>query len=154
MKKIGFVLVVLFVFLAAFYLLWHPFLYDRLYFDELGLRGGRRYQDVIRTMGTPLNVELYENRYYVYYDGLVFVYDNLERGTVESVRITGEQHRFGYWHIGVGTPRRKVESVYRHIKKILDLDEKEFGAIEGETWIWFEFNESNFVSKITLSNGL
>lgn len=154
MKKIGLVPVVLLILLVALYLVWHPFLYDGRYFAELGLSDGRRYHDVMHNMGEPLHVEAHENRYYVDYDGLVFVYDNLEKGAVESVRITGEQYRFGYWRIGVGTPRRKVESVYRHVKKILDLGENEFGVIEGETWIWFEFDKDHFVSKITLSNGL
>lgn len=155
MKKAILIILVLFIIAVIFCLMNHPIIvYERQYFKGIGINGAWRYRDIVADKGEPISVEQYEDRYYINYDGLVLVYDNIENGIMQSARITGKQYRFGFWRIGIGTPRKKVESVYKHIKKILDLPENEFGVIDGGTWVYFNFDENDCVSKITLTSGL
>ena len=89
------------------------------------------------------------------YDGLKIRYGSqLETGVLECVTITGNQYKFGFWKIGVGTSRKKIESVYKHIRKIKDLPNDEFGIIEGDTWVWFKFDKNNNVSQIDITIGI
>ena len=58
------------------------------------------------------------------------------------------------WRIGVGSTRKKVESVYRHIKKIHGMRDNEVGVIDGLRWVTYVFDENDIVKEIYLSNGL
>lgn len=154
MKKIILILLPI-LFLINLYLMHHPIIaYERHYYEKIGIPRSWRYNDIVEAKGEPIGTDQNEDRYYVNYDGLVLVYDNIENGIIQSVRITGKQYRFGLWRIGIGTPRKKVESIYKHIKKILDMPKNEFGVIDGTTWVYFNFDENNCVSKITLTTGL
>lgn len=140
--------------MAMVYIIFHPFIYEQNYFRKIGIKGAWLYQSVVNDKGEPLSVEIHEEHHYVNYADLVLVYDNIEKGVMQAAHITGEQYRFGLWKIGVGTPRKKLESVYRHVKKILDMPEDEFGVIDGGTWVYFEFDENDCISKVTLTRGL
>ena len=91
----------------------------------------------------------------VCYDGMKIRYGSqLETGVFECVTITGNQYKFGIWKIGVGTSRKRIESIYKHIRKIKDLPNDEFGIIEGDTWVWFKFDKNNNVSQINITTGI
>ena len=98
----------------------------------------------------------------MHYDGVEFGYTCIESGILDYAKVTGKQYRFGMWRIGVGSTRKKVESVYRH--KIqwsteeeievcdYDYENKEF--IYSEPWLNFEFDENNLVKAIYNFDGL
>lgn len=137
------------------YFVYHPLVYCTNYYSSLGLGHSWLYNDIIYSIGYPV-LETYDvsGQILMNYDGFTIVHSNKKNGIMESVRITGNQYRFGYFQIGVGTSKKQLQRIYKHIKKIKDLPKNEFGVIENNTWIWFEFDESNCVSKMTLTLGL
>lgn len=65
--------------------------------------------------------------------------------------ITDPDIRFGILKIGVGSSKGIVEGMYRFKKKLVDLDENEFGINDGANTIVFEYDEQNRVKKMYLS---
>lgn len=138
------------------YFLHHPLRYQINYFRQLGIGQVHLYDSIIENKGEPLSIQQNEEgQWNVCYDGLEIKYGkHLETGIFECVTITGKQYKFGLWKIGIGTSREKIESVYRHIRKIKDLPDNEFGAIDGDTWVWFKFDANNNVCQIDLTDGI
>ena len=143
------------ILIFGIYLLRHPiFCYEKDYFGKVGLPSGHLYRSVVEKMGEPLRIEKTEDGYYiVHYNGLELG-TGIKLGIVQYVKVTGEQYRFGMWRIGVGSTRKKVESVYRHIKKIHGMRDNEVGVIDGLRWVTYVFDENDIVKEIYLSNGL
>lgn len=154
MKKIMLILISLIAGLLILYSVYFPRVYENNYFEEIGIKGAWLYRNVVADKGNPLNIEINDGRYYVHYDGLVLIYDDIKKDIIQSARIVGEQYRFGFWRIGIGTSRKKIESVYKNVRKIIDLPEDEFGVIDGDMRVYFNFDEKGFVSKITLTDGI
>ena len=88
----------------------------------------------------------------MHYDGVEFGYTCIESGILDYAKVTGKQYRFGMWKIGVGSTRKKVESVYRH--KIQWSTDTIVQICEGETWVKFEFDENNIVKAIYIALGV
>ena len=143
------------ILIFGIYLLRHPiFCYEKDYFGKVGLPKNHLYKSVVEKMGEPLRIEKTEDGYYiVHYNGLELG-TGIKLGIVQYVKVTGEQYRFGMWRIGVGSTRKKVESVYRHIKKIHGMRDNEVGVIDGLRWVTYVFDENDIVKEIYLSNGL
>ena len=143
------------ILIFGIYLLRHPiFCYEKDYFGKVGLPRAKLYESVVEKMGEPLRIEKTEDGYYiVHYNGLELG-TGIKLGIVQYVKVTGEQYRFGMWRIGVGSTRKKVESVYRHIKKIHGMRDNEVGVIDGLRWVTYVFDENDIVKEIYLSNGL
>ena len=140
--------------IAGIYQLRHPsiFCYEKDYFSRVGFKDLCSYEEVVCKKGEPLKIEKKEGwGSIVYYDGVEFGCSNVKDWIVEYIKITGTQYRFGIWKVGVGTTRRKIESVYRHKMKWSTKDEIE--VCEGETWINFEFDENNHVKAMYISIG-
>ncbi|MDO4504499.1 MAG: hypothetical protein Q4B84_05135 [Clostridia bacterium] len=125
--------------------------YEKDYFGKVGLPESHLYKSVVEKMGEPLRIEETEDGYIVYYNGLEFAYGSIETGAIKYVKVTGKQYRFGMWRIGVGSTRKKVESVYRH--KIQWSTDTIVQICEGETWVKFEFDENNIVKAIYIALG-
>ena len=143
--------------ILGIYQLRHPmiFRYEKDYFGKVGLPRAKLYESVVEKMGEPLRIEEKNDwGYVVHYDGLELGYPCIELGALEYVKVTGNQYRFGMWRIGVGSTRKKVESVYRHIKKIHGMRDNEVGVIDGLRWVTYVFDENDIVKEIYLSNGL
>ena len=145
---------------AVYYFLRHPlFLYEKNYFEKIGIKGGRNYENVIANKGEPIKKEINKSFFLAKYDGLELGFadkhpDIKDPPNIMSyAKITGKQYRFGRQKIGVGSTRKKVESVYKHIKKIIHLPDNQFGAIDGGKWVEYTFNEQNIVSEITILVG-
>ncbi len=140
--------------IAGIYQLRHPsiFCYEKDYFSKVGLPRALLYKSVVEKMGEPLKIEKIENwGNVVYYGGLELGYICIKSGALEYVKVTGTQYRFGIWKVGVGTTRKKIESVYRH--KIRWSTEKIIQVCEGETWVKFEFDENNLVKAVYIAIG-
>ena len=140
--------------IAGIYQLRHSsiFCYEKDYFSRVGFGDLCSYEEVVCKKGEPLKIEKKEGwGSIVYYDGVEFGCSNVQDWIVEYIKVTGAQYRFGIWKVGVGTTRKKIESVYRHKIKWSTKDEIE--VCEGETWINFEFNENNHVKAIYISIG-
>ena len=144
------------ILIFGIYLLRHPiFCYEKDYFGKVGLPSGHLYRSVVEKMGEPIWIEKKEDwGDIVHYDGVEFGYTCIESGILDYAKVTGEQYRFGMWRIGVGSTRKKVESVYRHIKKIHGMRDNEVGVIDGLRWVTYVFDENDIVKEIYLSNGL
>lgn len=156
MKKKRYIkpLIVIAALSVLIYYCFHPLIYEKNYYWKLGIGESHLYESVVKRKGEPLSVRQNEDEdWIVYYDGLEIKYDVIT-AAFRSVTVTGSQHRFGIRRIGLGTPRKKIESVYRHIQKMKDLPDNEFGVIDGGKWVWFGFDENNNVSKITIADGL
>ncbi len=156
MKKMLYIAAI--IVMAAFILLYfcfHPLIYQTNYFSKLGIGKSHLYSSVIRKKGKPLGVQQDDSGdWIVHYDGMDIRYgEQLQTGAFKCVTITGNQYRFGIWKIGVGSSQKKIKSIYRHIEKINDLPEGEFGVIEGSTWVWFKFDKNNNVSEIDITLG-
>ena len=55
------------------YILRHPlFSYEKNYFEKIGIKGGRNYENVIANKGEPLKKEVSNNCFIMHYDGLKF----------------------------------------------------------------------------------
>ena len=141
------------ILIFGIYLLRHPiFCYEKDYFGKVGLPRAKLYESVVEKMGEPLRIEEKNDwGYVVHYDGLELGYPCIELGALEYVKVTGKQYRFGMWKIGVGSTRKKVESVYRH--KIQWSTDTIVQICEGETWVKFEFDENNIVKAIYIALG-
>ena len=139
--------------IIGIYQLRHPsiFYYEKDYFGKVGLPESHLYESVVEKMGEPLRIEETEDGYIVYYNGLELAYGSIKTGAVKYVKVTGEQYRFGMWKIGVGSNRKEVESVYRHITKSTGLPQNCLGVIEGLRWITYEFDENDIVREIRFS---
>lgn len=144
------------VLILVVYFCFHPLVYQTDYFSKLGIGESHLYDSIVQKKGKPLSVQQNNDKdWIVCYNGLKIRYgEQIETGALKCVTITGDQYKFGIWKIGVGTSRKKIESVYKHIRKIKDLPDDEFGVIEGETWVWFKFDEKNNVSQINITNGI
>jgi len=154
MKKALTILIAVAILVTCCYFIRYPWFYERNYFEKIGVNGAWFYEDIIHDKGIPIIEEIVDEYKYVYYDGLVLVFDKgTKQWIMQSARITGDQYRFGLWHIGVGSARKEVESVYKNVKKMKDLSQDEFGVIDDGVWVVFTFDENNSVSKITLTNG-
>lgn len=156
MKKYIIAIIVVFVFVSLIYFYFHPLIYQIDYFSKLGIGESHLYDSIVQKKGKPLSIwQNDDQNWIVCYDGLKIRYGaQLETGVFECVTITGNQYKFGFWKIGVGTSRKKLESVYKHICKIKDLPIDEFGIIEGDTWVWFKFDKNNNVSQIDITTGI
>ena len=141
------------ILIFGIYLLRHPiFCYEKDYFGKVGLPSGHLYRSVVEKMGEPIWIEKKEDwGDIVHYDGVEFGYTCIESGILDYVKVTGKQYRFGMWKIGVGSTRKKVESVYRH--KIQWSTDTIVQICEGETWVKFEFDENNIVKAIYIALG-
>ena len=140
------------ILIFGIYLLRHPiFCYEKDYFGKVGLPESHLYESVVEKMGEPLRIEETEDGYIVYYNGLELAYGSIKTGAVKYVKVTGKQYRFGMWRIGVGSTRKEVESVYRHITKSTGLPQNCLGVIEGLRWITYEFDENDIVREIRFS---
>ncbi len=153
MKKILYIAAVIAA--AMLYFVFRPLFYQTNYFSELGIGESHLYSDIVRKKGKPLSVRQDDGGdWIVHYDGMDIRYGSeLQTGALECVTVTGNQYSFGTEKIGVGSSRKKVYNVYRHIRKINDLPKNEFGVIEGSTWVWFKFDENNNVSQIDITSG-
>ena len=140
------------ILIFGIYLLRHPiFCYEKDYFGKVGLPKNHLYKSVVEKMGEPLRIEKTEDGYYiVHYNGLELG-TGIKLGIVQYVKVTGKQYRFGMWRIGVGSTRKEVESVYRHITKSTGLPQNCLGVIEGLRWITYEFDENDIVREIRFS---
>lgn len=154
MKK--YCIIAIIVLLVLIYFCFHPLVYQTNYFSKLGIGQSHLYDSIVQNKGEPLSIEQNnDQKWILYYDGLTIRYGSqLETGAFECVSVTGNQYTFGIWKIGVGTSRKKIESVYRHIRKIKDLPNDEFGIIEGDTWVRFRFDENDNVSQIDITTGI
>lgn len=143
-------------FIILTYFSFHPLIYQKNYFCKIGIGNSHLYNNIIQKKGTPLDIKRTDDgNWNVYYDGLKITYGTqLNTGVFKCVTITGNQYKFGMWKIGIGTPRTKVESVYRHIKKVKDLPTNEFGVIDGGTWVWFKFDKDNNVIQLDLTTNV
>lgn len=158
MRKIPHIMtiVIIVVLVLLIYFCFHPLVYQTNYFSKLGIGKSHLYDSIIQKKGEPLSLRQDDGgNWIVSYDGLDIKYGTqLQTGVFECVTITGNQYRFGFWKIGVGTSRKKIENVYKHISKIKDLPKDEFGIIEGNTWVWFKFDKNDNVSQIDITTGI
>lgn len=158
MKKMPYVtiIIVIVVLILLIYFCFHPLIYQTNYFSKLGIGQSHLYNSIIQKKGKPLSIQQDNSgNWIVCYDGLKIKYGTqLQTGVFECITITGNQYRFGIWRIGVGTSRKTIENIYKHISKIKDLPKDEFGIIEGDTWVWFKFDKNNNVSQIDLTTGM
>lgn len=137
------------------YFCFHPLIYQMDYCSSVGIGTSHLYDSVVQRKGKPLSVQQDDDKdWFVCYDGLKINYGKRLEGAFECVIVTGKQYRFGIWGIGVGTSRKKIESVYKHIFKMRDVSKDEFGIIDwGDTWVLFKFDKNNNVSRIYISDG-
>lgn len=155
-NRLRYITVVFFIAVLTLYFYFHPLIYQIDYFSKLGIGKSHLYSSIIQAKGEPLQImQDNEENWIICYNGLKFRYGKqIQTGVFKCVTITGSQYRFGIWKIGIGTSRKKVESVYKHIRKINDLPKNEFGVIEGDTWVWFKFDGNNRISQIDLTYGI
>ena len=115
MKK--YCIIAIIVLLVLIYFCFHPLVYQTNYFSKLGIGQSHLYDSIVQNKGEPLSIEQNDDQKWIlYYDGLTIRYGSqLETGAFECVSVTGNQYTFGIWKIGVGTSRKKIESVYRRI---------------------------------------
>ncbi len=159
MKKILYItaiIIIVVLIVLLIYFCFHPLVYQTNYFSKLGIGQSHLYDSIVQKKGKPLSLERDDTQNWILcYDGLKIRYGSqLETGVLECVTITGNQYKFGIWKIGVGTSRKKIESVYKHIRKIKDLPNDEFGIIDGDAWVWFKFDKNNNVSQIDITTGI
>ena len=135
------------------YYIFHPFVYYTRYFEKINIKSFL-YEDILKEKGPPNKTEIRDDELIAYYDGLTVI---LNKGVYDYIlvraEVTGIQYRFGIWSIGIGTDRKKVESVYKYVKKIIDLPDNEFGVIEDYVWVNYKFNSSDQVDKILIFYG-
>ena len=147
-------------FLICYILRYPLFSYEKNYFEKIGIKGGCSYRNVIANKGEPLRKEVNDNFFIIHYDGLKlgFVEKNANikdnpSDVMSYADITGKQYRFGRQNIGVGSTRKEVESVYKHIRKITGMQKNRFGVIDKGKWVKYTFNDENLVSEITILVG-
>ncbi len=119
--------------------------YDTNYWKSVG----ESYDIVLQKFGTPIKVETDTTCFKAYYENInIICYTN---GSTYLAEITDPDIRFGILKIGVGSSKGIVEGMYRFKKKLVDLDENEFGINDGANTIVFEYDEQNRVKKMYLS---
>ncbi len=154
-KRVAVVIIVVVLIVLFIYFCFHPLVYQSDYYSELGIGQNHLYSGVVQKKGEPLKVWQNDNGdWIVSYDGLDIRYGKQLKGIFECVTITGNQYRFGIWKIGIGTSRKKIESIYKHMNKLKDLPKDEFGVIEGYTWVRFKFDKDGNVSQIKITQGI
>lgn len=87
---------------------------------------------------------------YRQYDGICLVYD--EEELFRRAEIYDDSYKFEKG-ISVGSKRSAVENVFGKKKKIKDPKENEWGFIEEDIWISFQFDENDTVELIYLFYG-
>lgn len=150
-KSVSFVFIAIALIIVC-YLLLYPFVYEGQYFEKIGTNGAVWYKDIVYFKGNPVKQEKTNDEFLAYYDGLTLVFDKTGQKLIRS-EITGKQYRFGLRSIGVGSTRKQVEIAYTNVKKIIDLDKDEFGAIDNRVWVDFKFDSNEKVERILLYYG-
>lgn len=150
--KIAFIILIL---IALVYEIFHPSIYQFNYYSSVGIDNKYMYEDIVKDLGEPQMVIKVDDDWQVNYDGFNIVFETpLHSSAFRRVEITGSQYRFGWWKIGVGTSRKKIESVYRHIKKAKDIPSDEIRIIDYNNWVLFYFDENDKVSKICITDDM
>lgn len=153
-KKIKIAFIIL-IPIALVYEIFHPFIYQLNYYSSVGIDNKYMYEDIVKDLGEPQRVIKVDDDRQVNYDGFNIIFETpLHSSAFRRVEITGSQYRFGWWKIGVGTSRKKIESVYRHIKKAKDMPLDEIRIIDYNNWVLFYFDENDKVSKICITDDM
>ena len=153
-KKIKIAFIIL-IPIALVYEFFHPFIYQFNYYSSVGIDNKYMYDDIVKDLGEPQRVIKVDDDRQVNYDGFNIIFETpLHSSAFRRVEITGSQYRFGWWKIGVGTSREKIESVYRHIKKAKDMPSDEIRIIDYNNWVLFYFDENDKVSKICITDDM
>lgn len=126
------------------------------YWKEIGITEySALYSTLVECKGEPESIRYRDDGEGVYavYDGVEFYFPNRDfKGVFLSAMIYSDKYTFGRKHITIGTKRDVVESYFRFAKKAVGSGENELTYICNDwTVIWFDFDESNCVSRITLS---
>ncbi len=124
------------------------------YWKIIGVTKNGLYTVLKESKGSPDSIEICEDGgAYVVYDGIKFYYANKElTGSFLRAEIYTDKYVFGKKRITVGTPKAVIISSYKHTKELSDLPDGELAyECNSNTIVWFEFDESNLVKKITLT---
>ena len=148
------VIVIISVVILFTYFTFYPLFYQ-INFSHVGIGAGHTYEAVVRNLGKPKSMQQdKEGDWIACYDGLKIVFGKEKNSILKRVSITGNQYKFGIWRVGVGTPRSKIESIYRYIPKAKEVSQNEFTVIDSGTWIWFKFDKDDRVYQIDLTAGI
>lgn len=125
-------------------------------YDKYWNKVGRTYEQMIQLMGEPNSVKENEGIRDVCYAEMtyVYVYDSKKSNRVYLVELEDKNVRFGLFNIGVGTPDYIIKFIYSQKDKIKDLDQYNYGIVDGSVNVVFEFDNHKKVKKIYLSDSL
>ena len=124
------------------------------YWKTIGITNNGLYTVLKESKGNPDCIEICEDGgAYVIYDGIRFYYPNKDlTGSFQRAEIYTDKYVFGKQGITIGTSKDIIISSYKHTKEISGLPDGELAyECNGNTIVWFEFDESNLVKKIILT---
>lgn len=111
---------------------------------------GRTYEEVVSKMGEPDHIIDFDDSNEVYYDKRIYMFDGIKRDYLCSLISTDEELRFGVFHIGIGSSKKTIETVYFFKEKIKGKD-NQYCVKDGNAYVTFTFNHNLEVTKIIIS---
>lgn len=134
--------------------------YCKDYYSVIANTEQRNYSQIIDVNGEPSKITREKNivgsNYIIqveYDDGRLFAFVEHENNNCSLCRmeVTSSEYRFGRKEIGIGTDKSIIEKVYRNSYQGLQQDVYgEYFVEDGNFLIYFYFNESDKVYKITV----
>lgn len=160
MKKLIYILLGIILMGIITFFITNPSVYNKNYWEDIGLGGSYLYADVSREFGEPIEIlHISDAESIVKYDGISFVWHNSDlNGIFVCSEITSNKISFGKKKVSVGMSKQEIQRIYNRgfIKPIKDLPNSELGYIDGtdKTWIYFKFDDKDVVNKIVLTHGV
>ena len=132
-------------------------MYVKDYYADIGVRPGTRFDVIVELLGEPKDIVRSVHVDYlatVIYEGIEFVVEYgkgaTETGVVSGVRVFSPDIRFGRRQIGISSTRDELRRAYRRVGWHWEND-SQMGFTDGITWITFNINENDQVTRISLT---
>lgn len=139
--------------------------YKNPYLIELKIPLDWKISSLINIYGDPIKITNNENsdyNNYIYeYDGFSLIINkadldkNSNNARFDCIKITGKQYKFTKKNIVIGrTKRSDILNYYKYAKPIKDLSKGEIGFIVDGYWMYFIFDENDYLKEILITYGL
>ncbi len=140
---------------AGIFFIQNPTVYNKDYWQDLGISGSHLYEDIVKDKGEPSEIIADSDSVTVVYDDVQFVWNYPDaKGIFDRAEVTSDTVKFG--KLTLGSSREDVERAYksRYIQEIKDLESNRLGYIDGDAWVTYTFDEDDTVEQISVTTGV